>query len=202
MRINITHDNAKNITLQCDMIVTDPPFDMTGAEFLECIANIDSEHLLLTTTLRQYTEIASKSDWVLSFDTVLDHAVPKKSMSVHHPNYVHSHCVYLKKPGAKSLFDRKRRARTDTYDGNGYFPTIIKSPRNQLSQFGHAKNVEALINMVGCFNVQSICDPFAGAGTTGFAAFELNIDCDLVELDESRYQQLKQLFSFLTRENS
>ncbi len=197
MKLNIICDNAADCVVKCDMIVTDPPFDMCGSKLAEMLDQQHCDHLLLITTMKQLLELSRSSDWQLSFDFVLDHVVPKKSKSVHQPNYIHSTCVYMTRNKARSLFDRKKRERSDTYDGNGYWPTILRAPRNRMKDFGYAKNTNALIDVIGCFDVKVICDLFAGSGTTAFAAFELGLDCILVEQDQNLCEKIRREFELL-----
>lgn len=103
----------------------------------------------------------------------------------------------MNRNGAKSLFDRKKRARHDTYDGNGYWPTILRSPRNRMKDLGYAKNTQALTDIIGCFDVKSVGDIFAGSGTTAFAAFELDLDCTIIELNIDLCDQIMQQFNLL-----
>lgn len=197
MKLNIICDNAADCIVKCDMIVTDPPFDMCGSKLAKMLDQQHCDHLLLITTMKQLLELSRSSDWQLSFDFVLDHVVPKKSKSVHQPNYIHSTCVYMTRNKARSLFDRKKRERSDTYDGNGYWPTILRAPRNRMKDFGYAKNTNALIDVIGCFDVKVICDLFAGSGTTAFAAFELGLDCILVEQDQNLCEKIRREFELL-----
>ncbi len=197
MKICVLNSDAAIERIKCDLLVTDPPFDMGGEELASIINNQECDHLLLITTMKQLLSFCANSKWELSFDFVLDHVVPKKSKSFHQPNYIHSTCVYMTRNGAKSLFNRKRRERSDTFDKNGYWPTIIRAPRDRMQQLGYAKNTKALIDVIGCFDVKVIGDVFAGSGTTGLAAFELDLDCVLVELDNHLCDQIKQQFKFL-----
>lgn len=195
--LNIINADAATQSITCDLLVTDPPFDMKGGKLADIINNQKCNHILLITTMRQLLEFIKNSDWEISFDFVLDHVVPKKSKSVHQPNYIHSTCVYMTRNNAKSLFDRKRRERSDTYDGNGYWPTIIRAPRDRMRDSGYAKNIQALTDVVGCFNVHTIADPFAGSGTTAHVAFELDLDCTLVEINKSMCEKICREFKFL-----
>ncbi|HNC11719.1 MAG TPA: hypothetical protein PLF59_08100 [Cyclobacteriaceae bacterium] len=169
---------------------------MSAIELARIINKQHCDHLLLITTMRQLISFCANSEWELCFDFVLDHVVPKKSKSIHQPNYIHSTCVYMTRNNAKSLFNRKRRERSDTFDNNGYWPTIVRAPRDRMQQLGYAKNTQALIDVIGCFDVKLIGDVFAGSGTTAFAAFELNLDCVLIELDHRLCDQIRQQFKF------
>ncbi len=197
MKLKIINTDAGAQIITCDLLVTDPPFDMDGKQLAHIIDNQKCDHLLLITTMRQLLEFSKASNWELAFDFVLDHVVPKKSKSIHQPNYTHSTCVYMTRNNAKSLFDRKLRERSDTYDGNGYWPTIMRAPRDKMYEFGYAKNTQALIDVIGCFNVSAIADIFAGNGTTAHAAFELNIDCTLVEISKNLCDKITRDFKFL-----
>lgn len=197
MKINVINNKSQHEKIKCDLIVTDPPFDMSGNELGNIIEQQECDHLLLITTMKQLLDFSKLSNWKLSFDFVLDHVVPKKSKSIHQPNYTHATCAYMTRNNAKSLFNRKLRERSDTYDGNGYWPTILRAPRDRMNQYGYAKNIQALIDVIGCFDVKTIGDLFAGSGTTGFAAFELGIDCILVEKNDQLCKEIINQFKFL-----
>lgn len=200
--ISVNEGDAANFKVTCDLIVTDPPFDMSGTQLAGILDNIDCNHLVLITTLKQYTELMQHSAWQLNFDFVLDAVIPKKSKSVHQPNYTHSNGMYLTRNGAKSLFNRKLRQRSDTFDNNGYWPSVIRSPRERLDDHGMAKNEAAITDIIGSFDAQHIYDPFAGSGTTGFACIELDKDCTLTELNAGYAQKMKKLFAFFSSESS
>lgn len=197
MNLLITNADARLAELTCDLIVTDPPFDMEGNVLAGILDSQLCDHLLLITTMRQLINLCKVSDWEIAFDFVLDHVVPKKSKSVHQPNYIHSTCVYMTRNGAKSLFNRKLRERSDTYDGNGYWPTILRAPRDRMKELGYAKNTQALTDIIGSFDVKRVGDLFAGSGTTALAAFELDIDCELVEINRELCESIANQFKFL-----
>lgn len=194
MKLCVINANAAKKSIKCDILVTDPPFDMSGEELAKIINQQQCDHLLLITTMRQLLSFCANSDWEFNFDFVLDHVVPKKSKSIHQPNYIHSTCVYMTRNNVKSLFNRKRRERSDTFDNNGYWPTIIRAPRDRMRQLGYAKNTQALIDVVGCFDAKLIGDVFAGSGTTALAAFELGLDCVLIEREQKLCDQIKRQF--------
>lgn len=195
--MKLNKGNAADYPVRCDLIVTDPPFDMSGAELSRILNVVDCDHLILITTMKQLVELLRCSAWVLNFDFVLDAVIPKKSKSIHQPNYTHSTGVYLTRNKAKSLFNRKLRQRSDTFDNNGYWPTVIRAPRERLADHGMAKSQQALIDIIGSFEASSVYDPFAGSGTTGFACYELDIDCEMTELDKGHFELLTQQFGFL-----
>lgn len=198
-KITINYGSAHDFDISCDLIVTDPPFDMPGNELNRLFNKISCNHLVLITTMKQFLDLIKCSDWQMKFDFVLDAVVPKKSKNIHQPNYTHATGVYLTRNKATSIFDRKLRQRSDTFDNNGYWPSIIRAPRERLQQHGMAKNEKALVDIIGSFNAQHIYDPFAGSGTTGFACIDLNRDCTLTEIQISRYETLQKQFNFLTK---
>jgi DNA modification methylase len=65
-----------------------------------------------------------------------------------------------------------------------------------MKQLGYAKNTQALIDIIGCFDVKLIGDIFAGSGTTALAAFELDYDCVLVEREQKLCEQIQKQFKF------
>lgn len=194
--IDIQQGDAEQFSLSCDLIVTDPPFDMPGRKLSRVFDKIECNHLVLITTMRQLVGLVSCSDWEIGFDFVLDAVVPKKSKSIHQPNYTHSTGAYLARNGAKSTFNRKLRQRSDTFDNNGYWPTVIRAPRERLQNHGMAKNEQAITDIIGSFDARHVYDPFAGSGTTGYACLELDRDCTMTELDVDRFNQLIKEFGF------
>ncbi|MEQ9971390.1 DNA methyltransferase [Pectobacterium carotovorum] len=189
--------NAAEYSISADIILTDPPFDMPGDELCEIIKTQQSRHLILITTMRQFLELYGLLGWNLAFDFVLDAVAPKKSRSSKQPHYTHHTGVYLYAPGEKSLFDRKRRQRSDVFEGNGYWPTIFHAPRERSAEHGMAKNMDSVTDLLGSFNVRSVLDLFAGSGTTGLAAFELGVDCVMVEKELSSCDEIADKFQFL-----
>lgn len=196
MKLQIINADSATKSIACDLLVTDPPFDMSGADLATIINQQQCDHLLLITTMRQLLGFCAHSSWVLNFDFVLDHVVPKKSKSFNQPNYIHSTCAYMTRNSAKSLFDRRLRERSDTFDSNGYWPTIVRAQRDRMQEFGYAKNTQALVDVMGCFNANVIGDVFAGSGTTALSAFELDRDCILIERDAALCEQIKRKFKF------
>lgn len=197
-QVTIIHGDAAHHGRSCDMILTDPPYDMSGAELARILGGFRVDHLVLITTMRQLLDFLPRTDWRLSFDFVIDGVMPKRSKSIRQPNYVHQTGVYLTKPGAKSAFDRRRRQRSDVFEGNGYWPTIFHAPRNRTQENGYAKNVDAITDILGSFDITDVCDPFAGSGTTGIAAYDLGIPCALIEKNPESFAQLKQLAKFMS----
>lgn len=189
--------DAAEHSINCDMLCTDPPYDMSGSDLARILGHYNAPHLLLITTMRQLLDFLPRTEWRLNFDFVWDGVMPKKSRSYQQPNYVHQTGVYLTRPGVKSAFDRRLRPRSDTFDGNGYWPTLFRAPRDNVQEHGHAKNAECMTDLLGSFAVNSVCDPFAGAGTTAIAAFELGIRCTLIERDPELFAQLKRICKFM-----
>ena len=196
-QIQLIHDDAVNVKMTADLIVTDPPYEMSGAELAKILGGIECEHLVLITTMSQLIELVNSSDWKVNFDFVLDAVVPKKSKSIRQPNYTHQTGVYLTRNNAKSIFNRKLYQRSDAFDNKGFWSTVIRAPRNRSREHGHAKNEQALIDIIGAFEADTVIDCFAGSGTTGMACFELDKKCVLVEKDRDTYTTLQQQFRFL-----
>lgn len=189
--------DAGDFQRSADLIFTDPPFDMPGNRLARILANYDAPHLVLITTMRQLLDFLPRTDYRLAFDFVIDGVMPKQSKNIRQPNYIHQTGVYLTRPDAKSVFDRKRRQRSDVFEANGYWPTIFHAPRNQVQQHGHAKNHDAMTDILGSFGVSSVIDPFAGSGSTAFAAFDLEIPCTVIEKDPETFAELKQSLRFM-----
>ena len=194
-RITLIHGDAADHGRAADMILTDPPYEMPGAELARIIGGFDAPHLVLITTMRQLLDFLPRTDWRLNFDFVLDGVAPKKSKSLQQPNYTHQTGVYLTRPNVKSVFGRKLRQRSDVFEANGYWPTIFHAPRT--SAHGYAKNLAAITDLLGSFDVKSVVDPFAGSGTTALAAFELDILCTTIERDANVFAFLRKNLKFL-----
>lgn len=193
----IIHGDAADHGRACDLILTDPPYDMPGAELARILGTFDAPHLVLLTTMRQLLDFMPRTTWRLGFDFVWDGVMPKKAKSYAQPNYVHQTGVYLTQPGVKSAFDRRLRQRTDTFEANGYWPTIFRAPRDSVQEHGHAKNAEAITNLLGSFDVRSVCDPFAGSGSTGIAAYDLGLPCTMIEREQETFEELKRTCRFM-----
>ncbi len=182
------------------MILTDPPYDMPGRELAGILARYDAPHLVMLTTMRQFVEFveATGPAWHLAFDFVVDGVAPKKSRSVMQPHYVHQTGVYMTRPGTKSAFDRRRRHRSDVFEANGYWPTIMRAPRQAMQEHGMAKSLAAVTDILGSFDVASVIDPFAGRGTTALAAADLgHIDVTLVERDPAHIATIRKNLRFV-----
>ena len=196
-QMTIIRGDARNYGKKTDLIFTDPPYEMSGKELSEILDCYECDHLVILTTMKQLIELLNSSGWQLNFDFVWDAVVPKKSKSMMQPNYVHQTGAYLTRNNAKSIFNRKRRGRSDTHD-NGYWPTIFRAPRNTNDGHGHAKNSQAITDLLGCFDIKDVTDPFAGSGSTMAAAFELEINCTLIEMDAEHFELIKQIAKFMS----
>ena len=193
-KITLINDDANNHSIAADMIVTDPPFEMSGQQLHEIISHYNVPNLLLICSLRQLVEFANLTNYKMGFDFVLDLVAPKQSKSQRQPNYIHAQAVYFYK--SKSVFNRKHGERSDVFT-KGYCPTIIRASRERNSEHGMAKNEQAIQDMLSFFEVTNVVDMFAGSGTVGLACLELDIDCTLIEKDPEHFSKMKQTFEFL-----
>lgn len=185
MRLKVINADAATQQIKADMIVTDPPFEMDGKKLADILSNYDADHLLLICSMRQVLELYKYADhWKLSFQLVMELCVPNRPIHYHLPAYTHCLVCYFTKGKAKSKFNRKGCLRADTHEPS-YFPSIIHAPRERRTEHGHAKNQQALKDVLACFDVKSIVDPFAGSGTTGLVCNDLNIDCTMIEMDKA-----------------
>lgn len=193
--ITIVNGSSKNYQYSADMIFTDPPFDMKAKELNEIISNYNADHLLLITVISQYTEFAKLTNYNFSLDFVLDHVIPKKSRSTSQPNFTHSNVIYMRKKGVKSVFNRKLRQRSDVAT-QGFYPTIFRASKNQ-KEYAYAKNLQAITDLLGSFEVNSVIDLFGGAGTIAHACAELNMDCTTIEIKKELTDNLYREMSFM-----
>ena len=196
--IRIINDDAKNHGAKFDMIFTDPPFEMSGKDLLAVLDCYEFDHLVLIASLRQIIDFAKQTELEFCFDLVVSHITPKKSKSYAQPNYLHSNVAYFKRKGVKSAFDRRKVVRQDYYsdDANHYYPSVFHAPKTGM-QYKYQKNQAMIDDLLGAFDVRTVCDMFAGSGTTGLAAYEHGIDCTLIEQDVDAFKILKRNFMML-----
>lgn len=194
----INRDNNDVVFPVADIIFTDPPFELPGADLAKSLGRIESNHLVLITTMSQLLGfIQAAPEWKLNFDFVIDGVAPKNSKSRQRPNYLHQTGVYMTKARAKTCFSRFARPRSDVAEANGYWPTIFRAPRINRNSFGIGKNPDAMTDLLGSFEVKSVIDPYAGSGSTGIAAIELGMECLLVERDPETYKIMRKNLRFL-----
>lgn len=187
--ISIINGDAFNIDISpVDMLFTDPPFELPGAELQRLFSRISFRHLVLICSMHQALEYFKAADGIeFGFDLVVSHITPKKSRSYHQPNMLHSNILYFRKKGVKSAFDRRRVERHDQYGATGYYPSIFHAPKTNLV-YQYQKNQSMINDVLGAFDVHSVCDPFAGSGTTGIAMAENGIkDGLLIEKNKDAY---------------
>ncbi|MFM7010237.1 MAG: DNA methyltransferase [Betaproteobacteria bacterium] len=194
-KITLINADCATIDATADIIMTDPPYEMDGKKLAEIIDHFDCKHLVMLTTMKQLLEFSRHSAYVLNFDFVINAVVPKKSKSLLQPNYTHQTGVYMTKGRVKSKFNRKRRMRSDVSDANGYWSTVFRAPRDRMDEHGMAKNLQAITDILGSFDVETVLDPFAGSGTTGFAAYDVGCDCTLIEQDEGYFAAARRSFA-------
>ena len=196
-KITILNDDAVNHRLTADMIVTDPPFEMSGEKLYSIVEQYDSNHIVLICSMKQLLDFYKVAKgYKLSWQLVMELCTPNRPIHYHLPAYTHCLVVYFIKNGEKSKFSRKNCQRHDVFE-KSYFPSLIKAPRERREEHGHAKNQQALQDILACFEVESVIDMFAGSGTTGLACLELDLDCTLIEKDTEHFNQMKQTFEFL-----
>lgn len=195
MAIQIIHADAATQSVRADMIVTDPPFEMDGEKLSNVLSKYYADHLILICSMRQLLDYSKhQTAYKFGFDMVLDIVAPKQSKSQQQPNYTHAHAVYFYRK--KSAFNRKLGRRFDVFT-DGYFPTIVRAPRERNDEHGHAKSVAALQSILSFFDVKSVVDPFAGSGTTGLACAELGLDCTMIEQSAAHVKSMQKTFRFL-----
>lgn len=183
-----------------DLIFTDPPFEMPGSELHEILSGFEFDHLVLICSMHQAVSFSKLTNLDFCFDLVISHVSPKKSKSYNQPNMLHSNVLYFRKKGIKPAFDRRKVQRHDHYsddETSRYYPSIFHAPKHNL-EYKYQKNQNTINDILGCFDVNSVLDPFAGAGTTGIACIEHGIDdFTLIEKNADAFQILKKQFKLL-----
>ena len=187
--------DAADYSIRSDLILTDPPYEMSGAKLANIINAYDSNHLVLISTMSQLLEFSKNSKWSLCFDFIIDGVSPKRSMSLKQPHYTHQIGVYMRRNNVHSIFDRKRRKRSDVFQNNGYWPTLFHAPRSNSG--GYAKNINAITDILGSFDSKSVVDPFAGTGTTAWAALDVGMKFVGIEKDSDTFDKLANAFEFV-----
>ena len=194
--ITVINGNANDYSYSADMIFTDPPFDMSGKELNSIIRKYSADHLLLVTVMKQYTEFCKLTDYEFVLDFIFDTFVPSKSKSKHQPHSNNNLIVYMRKKGVTSAFNRMIATRRDVAT-KGYFPTIFRASKNRMKEYGYAKNLTAITDLLSAFDIKSVIDMFAGTGTVAHACKELGKDCISIEQKKELTDQLYSEMSFL-----
>lgn len=196
--ITLINGNAQEYGGAFDMVFTDPPFEMSGCELHSVLSRFDFEHLVLIASMRQILEFYSLSGLKFGWQMVFDFVTPTKNRSYTQPHLRHANICYFRKQGAGSAFDRRRVSRRDQYsDGKAsYYPSIFHAPKRELD-YKYQKNQGMIDDLLGAFNVQSVCDPFAGTGSTGVAALTHGMCATLIESDSGVFEVLRQKFELL-----
>ena len=196
--IRIINDDAKSHGAKFDMIFTDPPFEMNGRDLLAILDCYEYDHLLLICSAHQMLDLYKHSDLDFAWQMVLDFKTPTKNRSFAQPHITHANIAYFRKKGIKSAFDRRKVVRQDYYsdDANHYYPSVFHAPKTGM-QYKYQKNQAMIDDLLGAFDVKTVCDMFAGSGTTGLAAYEHGIDCTLIEQDVDAFKILKRNFMML-----
>lgn len=199
--IKLINADSTNVELpSVDMIFTDPPFEMSGEDLLKVLNNFDYKHLVLICSMHQALDLYKLSDLDFAFQLVISHMTPTKNKSYQQPHIVHSNVMYFRKRGEKSVFDRRRVQRYDTYsdEKTAYFPSIFHAPKTDLV-YKYQKNQNMINDLVGSFDVESVLDLFAGSGTTAIACLEHNIkDFYMIEKDKEAFNIMKNQIKALT----
>lgn len=196
--IKLINDDAFRVAIPpVDMIFTDPPFELAGADIARLLSRVDYQHLVLICTMRQALDFYKSADLDFCFDLVVSHISPKKAKSYHYPNMTHSNILYFKRHGVKSAFDRRRVERHDQFGAAGYYPSIFHAPKVDRV-YKYQKNQEMLNDVLGAFDVESVCDPFAGSGSTAIAMLESGIKTGvMIERDKSAFELMQGQLSLL-----
>lgn len=194
--ITLINDDAANHSGSFDMIFTDPPFEMSGADLLDVLNCFDYKHLLLICSAHQMLDLYKLSDLDFAWQMVLDFKTPTKNRSYQQPHIHHANIAYFRQKGFRSAFDRRRVVRQDHYsdDSNHYYPSVFHAPKVDM-RYKYQKNQSMVNDLIGAFDVQTVCDPFAGSGTTGFGCMEYKIDCTLIEQDVEAFKIMRDTFS-------
>jgi len=196
--IKLINDNAKNNSGRFDLLFTDPPFEMSGSDLLSVLNCYGYDHLLLICSAHQMLDLYKLSDLDFAWQMVLDFKTPTKNRSYAQPHILHANIAYFRKKGVKSAFDRRKVVRQDHYSDsdNHYYPSIFHAPKNNM-QYKYQKNQAMIDDLLGAFDVQTVCDPFAGSGTTGLAALEHGMDCTLIEQCADAFAIMQSNFQML-----
>ncbi|CAM3033611.1 DNA methyltransferase [Dichelobacter nodosus] len=196
--ITLINDKSENRGGSFEMIFTDPPFDMGAGKLHKILSNYQFEHLVLIASMRQVLELYPKLDMDFCFDLVANRSKPKESRSYAMPHYLHNNIFYFKKHGVKSAFDRRLVARADQYSDTKthYYPTFFDAPKRDIV-YRYQKNQQMIDDIIGAFNVSTVCDMFAGSGTTGLACVKHEKDCTLIEAETEPFNIMKQQLDFL-----
>lgn len=167
-----------------DIVITDPPYDMSTEDVREALAISRSDHFVVIARFITLAQLAVAEGMKWHMDFVLEADVAKGTYDCDHmPHYKHQNVVYLshEKTGIFS-----REAAFGLYK-DAYFPSVIPAPRDFKSGH-HAKSVEAMYKIVRAFKAKTVMDCFVGAGSTLLACSKAARRCLAMELDPERCQ--------------
>lgn len=196
--IKLINGDAKEHGAKFDMVFTDPPFEMSGQDLLNTLKCYEYDHLLLICSAHQMLDLYKYSDLDFAWQMMIDFKTPTKNRSFAQPHIHHANIAYFRKKGVKSAFDRRKVVRQDHYSdiGNNYYPSVFHAPKIRM-KYKYQKSQSMIDDLLGAFNVKTVCDMFAGSGTTGVAALTHNMDCTLIEQDADAFEIMQKTFRLL-----
>lgn len=171
---------VKNVELlmngnKAAMVFTDPPYEMSVDDIYKAVNKFND--IVMLCTFSQAIKLCNVFNF--HFDFVFIANIPKSFMNKKQPYYLHQTGIYL-------TSDNKSRFNCDNAKGvrseNGYWSTVINAPRD-ITNHGHGKSVEAIINVLSGWRNKEIIDPFLGSGSTIIACEQTNCKCYGMEID-------------------
>jgi len=165
------------------LIFTDPPYELEAKKVISIIKKTAVKHIVMITTFKQGADIYSSNEFHFHFDFVIDAKVPKSFMNRKQPYYTHQNGLYFSLNN-DTIFncDNAKGKRSGDTSENGYWHTIITSPRNTQANHGHSKNMQGMLDVLSGFKFDEIIDPFCGGGTSLMCAVMLRkkfMGCEL-----------------------
>lgn len=177
-----------------DIVVTDPPYDMSTNDVREALAISRADHFVVIARFITLAELATAPGMKWHMDFVLEADVAKGTYDCDHmPHYKHQNVVYLSN-GKTGIFSRE--AAFGLYK-DAYFPSVIPAPRDFKSGH-HAKSVEAMYKIIRAFKAKVVMDCFVGAGSTLLACSKAARKCLAMELEPERCQVVIDRWEMLT----
>jgi hypothetical protein len=178
---------------RCDVVITDPPYQMDPADVRRVILAVADRASVLCAQKQAYALCdghaePSSTKWTRERSGALEfkhsmmwvHGQPRAGRGVnrHAPIMYHNEIVVCARRGVATGWERPRSAFSSVIgDGGGGFTNF---------GFGQGKSEHPFAEMIICYpDAKIVGDPFLGTGSTLVAADKTGRVCYGVELDES-----------------
>ncbi|MBW4677678.1 MAG: site-specific DNA-methyltransferase [Desmonostoc geniculatum HA4340-LM1] len=164
---------------KADMVLTDPPFEMSANEVAQVIKKF-SEIFVVAGHGKNYHHLCAAFRY--HFEIVSVRSKPQSTPQRKSPQILHWNNAFLT-TGCEHCFDRDLVGT--------YFPSVMEC---KSLQSGYAKPLEWALNILRACHAATVVDCFAGTGTTLIACEKLGKTCYAAEKDNRLCQLIQERF--------